>query len=65
LADISISSFDHLVGAGEQRLWHVNSQRLGSLHIDDQCETGWLFDWQIGRLGTFENFVDVEMQEVA
>jgi hypothetical protein len=44
LADISISSFDHLVGAGEQRLWHVNSQRLGSLHIDDQCEMGWLFD---------------------
>jgi hypothetical protein len=35
---------DHHVGAGEQRRWHVNSERLGSLHIDDQFEMGWLFD---------------------
>jgi hypothetical protein len=39
------SLFDHYVGAGEQRRWHVNSERLGSLHIDDQFEMGWLFDW--------------------
>jgi len=38
------SLFDHHVGAGEQRRWHVNSERLGSLHIDDQFEMGWLFD---------------------
>jgi hypothetical protein len=37
-------SFDHLVGAREQRRRHVNSERLGSLHIDDQFEMGWLFD---------------------
>jgi hypothetical protein len=38
------SLFDHHVGAGEQRRWHDNSERLGSLHIDGQFEMGWLFD---------------------
>jgi hypothetical protein len=33
-----------LGGGGKQRRRHVNSERLGSLHIDDQCEMGWLFD---------------------
>jgi hypothetical protein len=28
-------------------------------HIDDQLETSWLLDRQIGGLGAFENFVDV------
>ena len=28
-------SFDHLVGAGEQCRWHINSQRLRGLHVDD------------------------------
>ena len=26
--------FDHLVGAAEQRCWHVKPERLGNLHID-------------------------------
>jgi hypothetical protein len=30
------NSFDHLVGAGEQRRWHSNAKRLGGFHIDDQ-----------------------------
>jgi hypothetical protein len=32
---------------------------LGGFHIDDQLETSWLLDRQIGGLGAFEDFVDV------
>ncbi|HYP36386.1 MAG TPA: hypothetical protein VEQ62_08590, partial [Stellaceae bacterium] len=52
-------SFDHLVSAGEERRWHSNAKRLGGFHIDDQLETSWLLDRQIGGLGAFEDFVDV------
>jgi hypothetical protein len=31
-------SFDHLVGAGEQRCRHVEAGRLGGLHVDSQVE---------------------------
>src|ERR1700730_652076 len=34
------SSFDHLVGAREQHRWHIEPQRVGSLHIDHQFELG-------------------------
>jgi hypothetical protein len=37
-----IGSFDHLVGAGEQRRWHRNAERLRDLEIDRQLEFGWL-----------------------
>jgi hypothetical protein len=51
--------FDHLVGAGEERRWHSNAKRIGGFHIDDQLETSWLLDRQIGGLGAFEDFVDI------
>src|SRR5262245_3233316 len=53
------SLLNHLVGAGEQRRWHSNAKPLGGVHIDDQLETSWLLDRQIGGLGAFEDFVDV------
>src|SRR5262245_53112628 len=53
------ASFDHLVGAREQRWRHSNAKRIGGFHIDDQLETSWLLDRQIGGLGAFEDFVDV------
>src|SRR5262249_561548 len=43
-------SFDHLVGAGEQRRWHVEAERSGGRQIDDQFELSRLHDRQVRRL---------------
>ena len=29
------SLFDHLVGAGEQRRWHIEAEHPGGLHVDN------------------------------
>ena len=33
---------DHFIRSGDQRRWHGNAERLGSLEIDDQLEPGGL-----------------------
>jgi hypothetical protein len=35
------ASFDHLVGTGEQRRWHVDAERLGGAQIDQKLELCW------------------------
>jgi hypothetical protein len=52
-------SFDYLVGAEQERLGHREADRLGGLEIDDQLVFRRLFDGQVGRFGTLEDFVDV------
>src|SRR3954469_6172927 len=44
-------SFDHLVGAGEQRRWYVKAERPGRLDVDDKLELGGLDNRQVRRLG--------------
>src|SRR5262245_13646214 len=51
--------FDDLVGAGDYLVRDRKAERLGGLEIDDQFIFGRLLHRQIGRVGTFENFVDV------
>jgi hypothetical protein len=56
---VPTSSFDHLVGAGEQRSRKLEPKLLGSLEIDDQFEFGGLLHGQIGGVGAFQNLVHV------
>src|SRR5262249_2401125 len=50
--------FDHLVGAGEQRLWHVKAERSRCDQVDNQIELAGLLDRQI--LLTLQNTPDIE-----
>ena len=53
-------SFDHLVGAGEQRRRHVEAEHPGGLEIDHQLELAGLHDRQIGRLRPLEDAAGIE-----
>jgi hypothetical protein len=50
---------DHLIGAREQRRWHLEAERLRGLEIDDQLELGRLLDRKIGGFGALQNLVNV------
>jgi hypothetical protein len=48
----SVASLDHLVGAGEKWVRHVEAQRFRGREIDDEFELGWLLDREIAGLCT-------------
>src|SRR6516165_911165 len=64
------ASFDDLVGAGEQRRWNFETERLGRDQADNQIEFGRLFDGEVCRLCAAQNLVDeiggaaMELQKV-
>src|SRR5262245_3436327 len=53
------SLFDHLVGAGENRRWNCQAERLGRFKIDHQLVFIRRLHWQISWLLTLEDAVDV------
>jgi autotransporter-associated beta strand protein len=55
----SSRSFDHLVGAGEQRLWHGETHRLCGLEVKHKLVRGRGLHRQIGGLLALEDAIDI------
>jgi hypothetical protein len=53
------SLLDHLVRAGQQRVGHRQSERLGGLQVDDQLVLGRRLHRKVGRLLALQDAVDV------
>jgi|RhiMetdeSRZDD1v2_1073273.scaffolds.fasta_scaffold262853_2 dihydrofolate reductase len=57
-ADIA-ASFDHLIGAGEQRRWHSETERFGSLQVDDEIILGRRLHREIARFLALEDAINI------
>jgi hypothetical protein len=51
--------FDHLVGPGEQRLRHIEAERLGGLEVDGRFKFRRLLNGKIGRFGSLQDAIDI------
>src|SRR5262245_32738522 len=51
--------FNHLVGSGEHRRWHLDTECLRGLEVDHHLELGGCLHWKVTRILTFEDAVDV------
>ena len=56
-------SFDHLVGAGQDRWRDGEAESLGGLQIHNQFESCGLLDREVGRFLTLQDLVDVVGRE--
>src|SRR5215207_3759931 len=53
------ASFDHLVGAGEERGWDFEAESLCRHCIDHEFKRSRLLDRQLTRLGAAQDFIHV------
>src|SRR5215469_8322870 len=51
--------FDHLVGEREHIVGDFYAKRFCGVEIENKRKLGRLFDWQVGRFGTFQYLVNV------
>src|SRR5215472_4564680 len=52
-------SFDHLVGAGEQRRWYGEAKRLRRNQVHDEIELSRLLDWQLRWFRPAQDFIGI------
>src|SRR5262245_13243310 len=51
--------FDHLIGAGEQRRWHSETERFRSLQVDDEFILGRRPNRHVSRLLAPEDAINI------
>jgi len=50
---------DHLISTYEKCWGHGEAERLGRSQIDDQPVLCWLLNWEVGRLGSAQDLIDI------